>query len=265
MVAFCGPIFFRLAVFSCALVCAGSGCQRASQKSAAEARPLRVAAASDVEPAFTEIGRLFTQKSATQRKVVFSFAASSVLAQQVEQGAPFDLYAAANTELVEKLVAGGKIVRGSSRPYARGQLAVYRKKDAAPPSLKALLADDYKRIALANPAHAPYGQAAVQALRSAGLFDALANRLIYGENVRQAHQYVETGNADVVIGALALALQEKQSYLVVPENLYSPLVQVLGVVTGGDEAGAKEFVALVLSPDGQGILKRHGFLPAFSS
>lgn len=254
--------FFRFLAF-CLLLSAGvSGCRRATSSDGVSGRPLRVAAASDLEPAFLELGRVFTAR--TGREVVFSFASSSVLAQQVGQGAPMDLFAAANRELVEQLERGGQIVQGSARPYARGRLVMWtRRGDALPAELPALREGRYQRISVANPEHAPYGQAAVAALRAGGLFDELRPRLVYGENVRQAHQYVATGNADVALGALSLAVAagEKGHYTVVPDALYPPLVQVLGVIKSGDQAAAGRFAELVLSAAGQEILKKHGFLP----
>jgi molybdate transport system substrate-binding protein len=262
----CAP-FFRSAVFSCVLFAvffaALAGCaKKSSEKSPApaEARPLRVAAASDLEPAFTELGRRYTQKLG--RKVVFSFASSSVLAQQVERGAPFDLYAAANAALIEKLEAGGHIVAGSRRPYARGRLVMIARPGLPPPDSPQSLVDPrYARIAVANPEHAPYAQAAVESLRKAGLYAALSPRLVFGENVRQAHQYAETGNADVVIGALSLLKSPAPPHTVVPEGLHPPLLQVLGIVKNGDETAAAQLVTLILDEEGQKILLRHGFLP----
>jgi molybdate transport system substrate-binding protein len=253
-------------VFSCLLAVALFGCRGSSPSSQAsapaEARALRVAAAADVEPAFVELGNRFTAQSGTARKVVFSFASSSLLAQQVAQGAPFDLFAAANAEVIERLVKSGQIVSGSARPYARGRLVLWTTGQGAPAAISDLRDLRYRRIALANPEHAPYGQAAVSALRAAGLYEELGRRLIYGENIRQAHQYVATGNADVAIDAwsLAAAAGAGGSYTVVSEALYPPLLQVLGVVAGGDEAGAKRFAELVLDAQGQAILARHGFL-----
>ena len=264
----CVP-FFRFAAFSrvmvgvtafaLAAVASTAGC---AKKAAApsENRPLRVAAASDLEPAFTELARLYEARHG--RRVVLSFASSAVLAQQVERGAPFDLYAAANAALVEKLENSGHVVRGSRRSYARGRLVAIPRPGLPPPaSLKALSDGSYARIAVANPEHAPYGQAAVEALRKSGLYDALSKRLVFGENVRQAHQYAETGNADLVIGALSLWKGEAQPHFVVPDELHAPLSQVLGVVKGGDEAGAAQLVSLILDDEGQKILLRHGFLP----
>lgn len=257
----CVP-FFRAAVFSTILlatVAAGLlGCSRKGAKTLT-ARDLRVAAASDLETAFTELGRLHTARSG--RKVVFSFASSSVLAQQVDKGAPFDLYAAANAVLVEKLESSGRIVPGSRRPYARGRLVLYtRPGDPPPASLASLAEPRYGRIALANPEHAPYGQAAVQALRAVSIYDAVKPRLVYSENVRQAHQFVETGNVEVTIGALSL-LKPQAVHTEVPPSLYAPLLQVMGIVRGGDEAAAAELAAFILSEGGQAVLARHGFLP----
>jgi molybdate transport system substrate-binding protein len=257
--------FFRRAVFSATLLVVVvlatrlSGCAKPRDKGAPP-RALRVAAASDLETAFTELGRLYRERFA--REVVFSFASSSVLAQQVEKGAPFDLYAAANAALVEKLEAKGHIVAGSRRLYARGRLVLYTKPGSGetPASIEALRDPRFGRIALANPEHAPYGQAAVQALRAASIYDAVKPRLIFSENVRQAHQFVETGNVDVAIGALSL-LKPDAPHTAVPQALHEPLLQVLGAVQGGDEAAAEKLSSLILSPDGQSILSRHGFLP----
>ena len=255
----CAP-FFRLALFSglLGLVQAFAGCNRSS---APAARPLRVAAAADLEPAFRELGRRYSETSGG-RQVVFSFASSSLLAQQVEKGAPFDLFAAASAVLIDRLEANGQIVRGSKRAYARGRLVFYGRPNSEPPaSLQALTDARYGRIAVANPEHAPYGQAAVEALRNAGLYETLKSRLIFGENVRQAHQYVATGNADIAIGARSLLTETERRYTEVPQSLYSPLLQVLGVVSGGDAVAANQFAALILKPEGQAILARYGFLP----
>lgn len=262
----CAP-FFLLALFCSLFASAFLGCKGAGPFAALDkehARPLRVAAASDVEPAFVELGRIYTATQKGHPKIVFSFASSVALAQQVRQGAPFDVYAAANAELVTRLERGGQLVPGSARPYARGRLVLYTHGGTpAPASLAALLDPSYKRIALANPDHAPYGQAAIEALRNASLFEALRTRLIYGENVRQAHQYVETGNADVALGALSLVRAGAPGrYTLISEALYTPLVQAMGIVAGGNEAGAARFIDLILSQEGQALLQQYGFLPA---
>jgi molybdate transport system substrate-binding protein len=273
---FCRQVFCWLALgfFALVVLVGVGGCRSASsgaEGGRAQSRPLRVAAASDLEPAFVELGRRF--HAATGRQAVFSFASSSVLAQQVRQGAPLDLFAAANRELVDQLVQSGQLVAGSARPYARGRLVMWTRRSSpekqpgapsAPSGITELSEPRYRRISLANPDHAPYGKAAVQALRASGLLDALRPRLVYAENVRQAHQYVATGNADVALGALSLAMAAgaEGSYTPVADELYPELVQVLGVVRGGDEAAAGRFAELILDAAGQELLGRHGFLPA---
>lgn len=273
------PAAFRLRrvmLGACLLIPTGA-CKRspphASQapappQSVASSRPLRVAAASDLEPAFSAVGTLFQTQH--HRPVVFSFAGSMALSQQIEHGAPFDLYAAASQHHVDTLVKKGRIDPASVVPYARGALVLWTRPvppgsphDALSVPLPARIDDltqpQYRRIALANPDHAPYGVAAMQTLHSAGVYDALQARLVFGENIRQAHQFVATGNADVVLDALSLAVAAGSAYTRVPQALYAPLVQALGYVRGGDAEGAAAFAALLRSDEGQRVLGRFGF------
>lgn len=240
----------------------------ACQKQAREAASLRIAAASDLQRAFDELGRLYTRQ--TGRQVVFSFGSSGLLSRQIGEGAPFDLLASASGEYVDRLAAQGRIVQGTRLVYGRGRLVLVTRPDG--PRLDALadLADPGKarRVALANPEHAPYGRAALKALERAGLKDALKGRLVFAENVRQALQYAETGNADAALVALALVADRDRDqdrgrarHVLIEERLHQPIEQVLGVVSGQNEAGAREFVALLRGPQGQAILRRHGFLP----
>lgn len=223
-------------------------------------RALRGAAASDLEPAFTELGSEFAAQ--TGRSVGFSFGSSGSLAQQLEHGAPFDLYASASTELVRRLAAHERLVAGSQRDFARGRLALWARTGVAlPRSLAELLRPGLGRIALANPEHAPYGQAAVAALRKNGLYDALHPRLVFAENVRQALQYAQTGNADIALTALTLA-RRGGVYIEVPESEHPPLIATLGVVRGGDEQGAARLADFICGAAGQAILRRHGFAAA---
>lgn len=249
---------------------ASTGHSDGSQPTATQApsqRPLRVAAAADVEPAFRLLGDLHQQRSG--RQVVFSFAGSVALSQQIQHGAPFDLYAAASVRHVEALIEKGAVQAGSLRRYARGGLVLWTRTAsgssgtsstvALPGDLADLARPQYGRIAIANPDHAPYGVAAVQALQSAGIFDVVKSRLVFGENIRQAHQFVATGNADIVLDARSLAIAAGGPYVAVPQTLYQPLEQALGVVKSGDQVGAQAFVALLLSDDGQAVLRRFGF------
>lgn len=223
------------------------------------ARALRGAAASDLEPAFTELSAEFS--AATGRQVVWSFASSGSLTQQLEHGAPFDLFASASTALIDRLRQHGRLLAGSQRDFARGRLVIWARPGvAAPRTLAELQRPGLGRIALANPEHAPYGQAAVAALRSGGLYEALRPRLVFAENVRQALQFAQTGNADLALTALSL-MHGADDYALVPASAHPPLVATLGVVRGGDEAGATALGGFICGPRGQAILGRHGFEP----
>ena len=223
-------------------------------------RPLRAAAAADLEPAFVELGKQFFID--TGRPVVWSFASSGQLAQQLDHGAPFDLFASANVELVERLRQRGRLVLHSRRNFARGRLALWARPGVVPPTgIPDLLRPGLGRIALANPEHAPYGQAAVAALRSAGIYEAVRARLVFAENVRQALQFAQTGNTDIALTALTLA-QREGAYTLVPATAHPPLIQALGVIRGGDEAGAAELSRYLCGAKGQAILQKYGFEPA---
>lgn len=273
-----GPgLRLRRAIVGSCLLIALVACQRrqqagpessATDPASPTQRPLRVAAAADLEPAFAALAGAFEARHG--RKVVFSFAGSTALSQQIEHGAPFDLYAAASLRHVEALVEKGRIDPASLRPFARGALVLWTRPasqhaassgPALPMQIADLVQPQYRRIAVANPEHAPYGLAAVQALRSAGLYDTLLPRLVFGENIRQAHQFVATGNADVAMDARSLAIAAQTPYTTVPKALYAPLLQALGSVRGGDAVGASAFVALLLSDEGQQVFKRFGFDP----
>jgi molybdate transport system substrate-binding protein len=231
----------------------------AACRGASGRRALRGAAAADLEPAFTEVAEQFFRH--TGRHVVWSFASSGQLAQQLEHGAPFDLYASANGALVERLGQRGRLVAQSRRDFARGRLALWARPGVVPPTgLTDLVRPGLGRIALANPEHAPYGQAAVAALRAAGIYEAVRPRLVFAENVRQALQFAQTGNTDIAITALTLA-QRQGAYTVVPATAHPPLIQALGVIRGGDEVGATQLADFLCGAAGQAILRRHGFEP----
>jgi molybdate transport system substrate-binding protein len=222
--------------------------------------PLTVAAAANLQFAFTEIGRLFEEE--TGQAVVFSFGSSGNLARQIEHGAPVDVFASANAAYVDELRAKGLVVASSQQVYARGQLvlAVNRASDVQVARLQDLLGTDVVYVALANPAHAPYGLAAQQALQSAGLWEALQSKLVYGETVRQAMQFVQTGNAEAGLIALSVADVPGLDYTLVDAALYQPLDQVIAVVQATPRLAASErFIAFVRGPLGQRILRRYGF------
>src|ERR1041385_1673399 len=150
---------------------------------------ITVAAAADLTPAFEELGREF--EAATKTKVVFVFGSTGLLTRQIENGAPFDLFAAANVSYIDELDQKGLIIPDSKTIYARGRITLWTTNES-PIRLQGiadLARPEVQRIAIANPDHAPYGLAAKQALQSAGVWDRVQSKLVYGDNIRQTLQY----------------------------------------------------------------------------
>lgn len=223
---------------------------------------MRVAAAADLAPAFEAMGALFTAESG--KEVVFSFGASGMLARQLAEGAPFDVFAAASVAFVDEAAASGACEAATKRLYARGGLVMWVREGAAPASIAALADPRFVKIAIANPEHAPYGAAARAALAAAGVWHAVAPRLVFGENVRQALQLAESGSADVALVSLSLVIKREGggSWTRVAAELHPPLVQAMARCRGGgDAAGGAAFMRLVESAAGQEILAGYGFAP----
>jgi molybdate transport system substrate-binding protein len=222
----------------------------------------QVAAASDLTRAFEELGKLFQQR--THREVVFTFGSSGLLAQQIHNGAPFDMFAAANVAFVDQLAQSGDCDKATRAPYARGRIAIWtpRSLGAPPPTLAALADARYKRIAIANPEHAPYGKAAKQALDKLGLWTALEPRIVYGENIRQTQQFAQSGNAEAAIVALSLVIDDPTgAYTLIDDALHAPIDQALIACTHGkDFAGGRAFADFVKSPEGRAVMQRYGFV-----
>ncbi|MCS7207218.1 MAG: molybdate ABC transporter substrate-binding protein [Dehalococcoidia bacterium] len=227
---------------------------------------LTVAAAADLTFAFREMGQRFQEQ--TGIPVTFTFGSSGQLAHQIEYGAPVDVFASADMALVEDLVRKGLAYADTLALYARGRIGVWARPDSPLElgGLEDLARPEIRRIAIANPQHAPYGVAARQALQSVGLWDALRPKLVLGENVRQALQYAETGNADVAIVALALAVRTPGKWYLIPEEVHAPIEQGIVVVKGTrQEAQARRFVQFVLGAEGRAILQRYGFVVPHAS
>jgi molybdate transport system substrate-binding protein len=221
---------------------------------------LTVAAASDLTPAFEEMGRAFEAQQGT--KVVFVFGSTGLLTRQVENGAPFDVFAAANVSYIDQLDQKGLIVAGTRRIYARGRITLWTSADSALKleKIEDLARPEVHRVAIANPDHAPYGLAARQALETARVWDAVQPKLVYGDNIRQTLQFAETGNVEVAIVALSLSVQSKGRWVLVPEELHQPLDQGMGVIKGTkNEAAARAFGNFVNGEKGREIMKKYGF------
>jgi molybdate transport system substrate-binding protein len=194
--------------------------------------------------------------------VEVSFGASGVLARQVKEGAPFDVFMSADERFVDEAIQSGACEGGSKAKYARGRLVVWTREGVAPArSLEDLADARFVKVALANPEHAPYGRAAKEALGSAGVWEAVAPKVVRGENVRQAFQFVDSGNAEagLVSRSLVKAAPPKGSVTEVDEALHAPLDQHLAVcLRGGNAQGGRAFARWVLSDEGQALLERHG-------
>ena len=252
-----------LAVAGLAVAALSAGCRRAPP---AVDAPLHVAAAADLSEAFPEIGRAF--EKSTGRRVSFSFGATGLLAKQVEEGAPFDVFAAANLSFVDDVIRAGVCEADTRTAYAEGRIVLWTKGDAGlvPMSLADLARPEIVHVAIANPDHAPYGRAAKQALVKSGVWDAIARKVVYGENVQQTLQFAQSGNAEVAIVALSLATVSGGHATPIDPALHEPLNQALVVCRGGAgsrgglEPDARKFAAFVASDEGRGIMRRYGFV-----
>ncbi len=225
------------------------------------AEPLLVAAASDLQFAFTEIGERF--EADTGQKVTFSFGSTGNLTTQIENGAPFDILAAANVSFVDRLTEQGLTIPETQQSYAQGRivLVVNRRSGLRVTRLEELLDPAIAHIAIANPEHAPYGQAAREALQSTGVWDDIQGKIVLGENVSQTLQFVQTGDAPVGIVALSVADVPEVTGTLVPAELHEPINQALAVIRStSKEAAARAFIEYVNSPAGREIMKRYGFL-----
>ncbi len=221
---------------------------------------LTVAAASDLTPVFEELGREF--ESATKTKVVFVFGSTGMLARQIENGAPFDLFAAANVSYIDQLDQKGLIIPDSKAIYARGRITLWTANESPVrfQGIADLARPEIQRIAIANPDHAPYGLAAKQALQSAGVWDRVQPKLVYGDNVRQTLQYAQTGNVEVAIVSLTLSINSNGRWTLIPEELHQPIDQGLAIMkTTGNEPAARAFITFISSPQGKAIMKKYGF------
>lgn len=251
-------LIFGLWLFT---LCLSACTKQSNNQEKAKSPEITVAAASDLAPAFEELGRLFEQESGT--KVIFNFSSTGTLAKQIQNGLPVDVFAAANVAFVDELEKQGLILPDTKTRYAVGRITLWVRADSplTVERLEDLTRPEIKHIAIANPEHAPYGMAAREALQRVNLWDALQAKLVLGENVRQALQYAETGNADVSITALSLSLQSKGRWTLVPADLHRPLEQALTVIkSSAHEKEARQFALFINGPQGRPVMQRYGFI-----
>ncbi len=231
------------------------------------AAEVTVAAAADLSFAMNELAAGFEKQ--TGDHVRLSFGSSGNFFAQIENGAPFDIFFSADVDYPQRLAAAGYADRTSLYVYALGKLVLWSPRgglDVRRLGMEALLAPAVQKIAIANPEHAPYGRAAVAALKHAGMYDRVESKMVLGENISQAAQFVESGNAQVGVLALSLALapnlKPRGEYWEIPESWYPPLEQAAIITKNArDRATAEAFLQYVRSPAGQTILRKYGFAP----
>jgi molybdate transport system substrate-binding protein len=229
------------------------------------AQEITVAAAADLQFAMQDIVNRF-QKD-TGKTVKVTYGSSGNFYQQLQNGAPFDLYFSANLDYPKKLETAGLTEPGSYYEYATGKIVLWARHETTldiGSGLKALTDPGFKKIAIANPEHAPYGQAAVAAMKKEGVYEKISDRLVLGENISQTASFVVSGAADAGVIALSLALspnmKEKGRYTEVPTDDYPPIKQACVIMKAAkDKATAKAFVDYVRKPATADLLRTYGF------
>ena len=179
---------------------------------------------------------------------------------QIVNGAPYDLFLAADAEVTARLEEEGRAVAGSRAVYAVGRLALWSRTAEYVDVQGAVLAGgDFRRLSIANPRLAPYGEAAVEVLTALGQYERLSERLVQGENIAQTYQFVDSGNAELGFVAYSQVLENGAggSYWLVPEDLHAPLMQELILLKDG--AAAREFVAFLLLPSTLAVIAANGY------
>ena len=231
----------------------------------AAAQELTVAAASDLQFAMQEISARFEKQQGKSVKVVYG--SSGNFFQQIQNGAPFDLFFSANLDYAKRLEAASLAEPGSLYEYAIGKIVLWVPSDSKldlKNGIQALLDPSVRKIAIANPAHAPYGQAAVAAMKKENVYERLSGKLVLGENISQAAAFVLSGSADAGIVALSLALspnmKDKGRYIEVPAADYPPIEQACVVLkTSKNKELAQAFLEFVKSPAVAELLRSFGF------
>lgn len=220
--------------------------------------PLLVMAAASLNRAMPDLTDQFRAASGTEIDVVLG--ATGSLAAQIEHGAPGDVFLSADEATVRRLAERGLVRAASVRPYAVGRLVVVWRPGVPRPASAAALEDPaYRTVAMANPEHAPYGAAAREALRALGIWEAVEPRIVLGENVAQAWQFVRTGNADAALVARSVVDPGATDHALVDGGLHEPVLQVAGVLARSGHPAAAVFLDFVTGPEGRTILAGHGF------
>ena len=229
------------------------------------AQSITVAAAADLQFAMQEVAAEF--QKATGKEVKLIYGSSGNFFQQIQNGAPFDVFFSANLDYAKQLESAGLTVSGTYYQYAKGKIVVWVPNDSKisiRSGLKSLLDPAVKKIAVANPQHAPYGQAAVAAMQSEGVYEKVKDKLVIGENISQTASFVVSGGADVGVVALSLALspnmKDKGRYTEIPAEDYPPIDQACVILNSSkDKETAKQFLSYIKTATVAETLKLYGF------
>jgi molybdate transport system substrate-binding protein len=259
------PLAYRKArAASAVLLCVGV--MFGGSFSAADAwgqKELHVAAAADLQPVMPVLAQAY--EHATGVKLVVSFGSSAMLTEQILSGSPMDIFLAADFVYPEKIVAAGLADSGAPTPYAKGTLVLWARKDSPlqPLSMEKLTDPRVKTIAIANELHAPYGRAAVSALKFLKLYDQVSPHLVVAENISQTAQFVESGNAQLGLISLTAAssehFKEIGTYVLVPTTAYTEIHQCAVIMAKSEHrADAHAFLDWLVSPAVQGNLSKLG-------
>lgn len=230
----------------------------------AQAGQITVAAAADLKFAMDEIMAAF-KKANPADDVQAIYGSSGMFHTQIQQGAPYDLYFSADIAFPRELIKAG-FAASDVKLYAFGRIVLWSTSmDASQVTLAGLTDPKIARIAIANPKHAPYGKRAVEALKAAGVWAKVEPKLVYGENVAQTAQFVQTGNAQAGIIALSLALNselaKRGSYWLIPDTLHEPLEQGFVITKRAEgNALAQRFADYMGSPPARAVMTRYGFV-----
>jgi molybdate transport system substrate-binding protein len=229
------------------------------------AQEITIAAASDLQSAMQDIASQFEKETGTKVKVIYG--SSGNFFQQIQNGAPFDMFFSANLDYPRKLESAGLTEAGSVYQYARGKIVIWVQNDSTinlDHGLQTLLDPSVKKIAIANPLHAPYGQAAVSAMQKEGIYEKVKDRFVVGENISQTASFITSGAADAGIIALSLALSPnmkgKGRYAEIPSDEYPPIDQAAVILSSSkNKALAQNFLAYVKSAAVGKQLATYGF------
>jgi len=229
------------------------------------AQSITVAAAADLQFAMREVAARFAKETGKSVKLIYG--SSGNFFQQIQSGAPFDMFLSANLEYPRKLEAAGLTEPGSYYEYAKGKIVIWVRKDSTldlSSGLQTLLNPSIRKIAVANPQHAPYGQAAVAAMQKEGIYEKVKDKFVLGENISQTASFVVSGSTDVGIVALSLALspimQDKGRYVEVPAGEYPPIEQACVILSSSkDKEAARQFLSFIKTAAVADTLRKYGF------